>query len=214
MVTSGSQDRTTVSAGLVINGKASVLNQAAEQRRSAAIFVCGHSKSGKTTTAAIFSEVGIKVISASAVLRSAAVARGWPASNRAELLTAGRRVQAELGEEWFGSELLNAADDATITVFDGIRFPGTIRYLQEAFDWSILLFLDIERSIRMRRFENESDTSVCFAELEAHPHEKSTDSLRELATIRLEYIPPPTKLRLLAEFIAGVSTLARHLPAK
>ena len=188
-----------------------VSSEAEKRRLLLAAFVCGPSKSGKTTLAHAFSEVGFRVVSASAVIRSIGNERKWASNSRADLLAAGKRIRELDGDEWFADRLLGAAGHSRLVVFDGVRFPATVRWLKARAECGVLLYLDVPEIVRRARYAADPDKSIDFARLQQHPNETMFNELREMA--RKVVIGSPTDQEA-KELAKAVLRYARRLGVK
>lgn len=161
-----------------------VPNSSGEERsrayRTAAVFVSGRRKSGKTTLVRMFERRGIKVVSASRVLREL----GGDDSSRASLLEIGKHLLQEKGDAWFGERLYENVGSVRIVVFDGVRPPEAVKYLESRFQKNILIYLDIPANLRRDRYLHDLDQSISFDDLERHPIEMFNEVLKEMADLR------------------------------
>ena len=156
-----------------------------------AVGFSGQIHAGKTTASQVLQKQGYTYTRYSKILKGMLEEQGRP-TDRNELQKFGERIHRKPGQSWLTRKVAQSILSSRICVIDGLRFPEDHAGLVEAFGPSFRhIFIDSEEFRRFERFVidkgiDNKDAEQIFFQINSHPVEKSSKSMKNYAHSFLE----------------------------
>ena len=154
-------------------------------RRSVAVIVTGETKSGKSELVKRIAEQGFHKISAGREIAEL-LPPGPDYPTRRQLLDKGAEFLSPDGQKKFGEILLGRSWGFERVVFDGVRLPGSIDEIKRALGTAFVVYVEADPAVRRERYEESSDGSISFEEVNVHPVERCVTEIRRQNDVVLD----------------------------
>lgn len=153
-----------------------------------AIAITGHISAGKSTLIhELAARHGWSTISFGEYVRSVARQRSIPVDRR-NLQDIGHNIFRSLGAKGFVDAVIaHSRPLSDVRLFDGVRDDAIVSALRQEHSMAVVIFLDVpartryERHLARMSLDRSVFTFADFMDLEAHPIEQGTESLRSTA---------------------------------